>query len=88
MNMKDSNSTIISRTTLTAKEAAEYLGISYWFVTQLVKRKKLPCIRMGNRLLFRTETLQKYLEKLEAESLEIEEPNNEYGSLRKVRDYN
>lgn len=43
----------IKRTTLTAKEAAEYLGISYWFVTQLVKRRQLPCIRIGNRLLFR-----------------------------------
>lgn len=84
--MKDNNSTSISRTTLTAKEAAEYLGISYWFVTQLVKRKKLPCIRMGNRLLFRIETLQNHLEKLENDSIFTEEYNNEYGRLRKVRD--
>ena len=28
----------IHRTTLTAKEAAEYLGISYWLIIQLVKK--------------------------------------------------
>ena len=33
----------MQRTTLTAKEAAEYLGISYWLITQLVKRKQIPC---------------------------------------------
>ena len=33
----------IKRTTLTAKEAAEYLGISYWLITQLVKRKQFLC---------------------------------------------
>ena len=31
----------IHRTTLTAKEAAEYLGISYWLITQLVRSKFL-----------------------------------------------
>ena len=43
----------IKRTTLTAKEAAEYLGISYWLITQLVKRKQIPCSRVGKRILFR-----------------------------------
>ena len=32
----------VKRTTLTMKEAAEYLGISYWLITQLVKRKQIP----------------------------------------------
>lgn len=32
----------MQRITLTAKEAAEYLGISYWLITQLVKRKQIP----------------------------------------------
>lgn len=30
----------IQRTTLTMKEAAEYLGISYWLINQLVRRKQ------------------------------------------------
>jgi len=29
----------VQRTTLTMKEAAEYLGISYWLINQLVRRK-------------------------------------------------
>lgn len=36
----------MQRTTLTAKEAAEYLGISYWLITQLVRRKQIPCSRV------------------------------------------
>ena len=48
----------IHRTTLTAKEAAEYLGISYWLITQLVRRKQIPCSRVGKRILFREEALE------------------------------
>ena len=47
----------MQRTTLTAKEAAEYLGISYWLITQLVRRKQIPCSRVGKRILFREEAL-------------------------------
>lgn len=32
----------VQRTTLTMKEAAEYLGISYWLVNRLVRRKQIP----------------------------------------------
>lgn len=31
--------TQIQKTTLTMKEASEYLGISYWLINQLVKKK-------------------------------------------------
>lgn len=58
------------RTTLTAKEAAEYLGISYWLITQLVKRKQIPCSRVGKRILFRKEALDIYLSQKENNSLE------------------
>jgi len=61
---------VIERTTLTAKEAAEYLGISYWLITQLVKRKDIPCSRVGNRLLFRVEVLNTYLSNKENQSVE------------------
>lgn len=60
----------IQRTTLTAKEAAEYLGISYWLITQLVKRKQIPCSRVGKRILFRKEALDIYLSQKENDSLE------------------
>ena len=59
----------IKKTTLTAKEAAEYLGISYWLITQLVKRKQIPCSRIGKRILFRKEALDIYLSKKENDSL-------------------
>lgn len=59
----------IHRTTLTAKEAAEYLGISYWLIIQLVRRKQIPCSRVGKRILFRKEALDIYLSKKENDSL-------------------
>ena len=60
----------MQRTTLTAKEAAEYLGISYCLITQLVKIKQIPCSRVGKRILFRKETLDIYLSKKENDSIE------------------
>ena len=59
----------IHRTTLTAKEAAEYLGIPYWLITQLVRRKQIHCSRVGKRILFRKEALDIYLIKKENDSL-------------------
>ena len=59
----------IHKTTLTAKEAEEYLGISYWLITQLVRRKQIPCSRVGKRILFRKEALDIYLSKKENDSL-------------------
>lgn len=53
----------VTRTTLTMKETAEYLGVSYWLVTQLVKRKQIPCSRVGGKVLFRKEALDNYLQK-------------------------
>ena len=32
----------VERTTLTMEEVAEYLGISYWLVGQLVRKNELP----------------------------------------------
>lgn len=66
---------IIHRTTLTAKEAADYLGISYWLITQLVKRKQIPCSRVGKRLLFRKEALDIFLSKKENDSIVVEQFN-------------
>ena len=51
------------------KETAEYLGISYWLVNQLVRRKQIPCARVGGRVLFRVQALDEYLKNKEQESL-------------------
>lgn len=51
----------VERTTLTMKETAEYLGISYWLVNQLVRRKQISCAIVGGRVLFRVQALDEYL---------------------------
>ncbi|KNF06975.1 DNA binding domain, excisionase family [Gottschalkia purinilytica] len=61
------------RTTMTAKEAAEYLDISYWLILELVKRKEIPCIDLGNRKLFRKHSLNEWMNRKEQESIESEE---------------
>ncbi|MFQ9501371.1 MAG: helix-turn-helix domain-containing protein [Clostridia bacterium] len=59
----------VQRTTLTMKEAAEYLGISYWLVNQLVRRKQIPCSRVGGKYLFRVQVLDEYLKNMEHQSI-------------------
>lgn len=59
----------VKRTTLTMKETAEYLGISYWLVNQLVRRKQIPCARVGGRVLFRVQALDEYLKEKEENSI-------------------
>lgn len=59
----------VERTTLTMKETAEYLGVSYWLVNQLVRRKQIPCARVGGRVLFRVQVLNEYLREKEQKSI-------------------
>lgn len=59
----------IARSTLTMKEAAEYLGISYWLINQLAKRKQIPYSKVGGKFLFRVKALDEYLTKQENESV-------------------
>lgn len=59
----------VKRTTLTMKEAAEYLGISYWLINQLVRRKEIPCSKVGGKFLFRVQVLDEYLNNKEYESV-------------------
>ena len=59
----------IQRTTLTMKETAEYLGISYWLVNQLVRRKEIPYSKVGGKYLFRVQALDEYLTSKEKQSV-------------------
>ena len=59
----------VQRTTLTMKEAAEYLGISYWLINQLVRRKQIPCSKVGGKFLFRVQALDEYLNRKEKNQL-------------------
>ncbi len=55
----------VERTTLTMEEVAEYLGISYWLVGQLVRKKELPHFRVGRRILFRKKVIDNFMEEQE-----------------------
>ena len=69
----------VQRTTLTMKEAAEYLGISYWLINQLVRRRQIPCSKVGGKFLFRVQMLDEYLSKKEKESIRrIDEVQEEW----------
>lgn len=60
----------IKRTTLTMKEAAEYLGVSYWLINQLVRKKQIPYCKVGGKYLFRVQALEGYLANMEQESID------------------
>ena len=49
----------IPRATFKAREAAEYLGISYWLILEMAKRGEIPHIRAGRLVLLRKEALEK-----------------------------
>lgn len=51
----------VKRITLTMREAADYLGISYWLINQLVKKKQIPYSKVGGKFLFRVKELDEYL---------------------------
>ena len=71
------------RATLTAKEAAQYIGISYWLLLEMCKRKEIMFIKAGSRILFRRESLQQWLVDQEAESVQKPEPAN--GKIRRLK---
>ena len=72
------------RATLPAKEAAVYVGVSYWLLLEMVKRKEIPHIRLGgNRILFRKETLDAWLS--EQESTSVAKPELVSGKIRRLK---
>lgn len=70
------------RATMTAKEAATYLGISYWLVLEMVKRGSLKSIRAGSRVLFRKSALDDWMASQEAGTGSQEQG---YGQLRRAK---
>ena len=61
------------RTTLSAKQAANYLGISYWSILDKIKRRQIPHTRVGGTILFRRETLDNWLSEQELLSVAKEQ---------------
>ncbi|MBI0578612.1 excisionase family DNA-binding protein [Neobacillus cucumis] len=60
----------MERQTLSAKEAAKYIGISYWSILEIAKRKDIPCIRIGSRVLFRKDAIDNWMVDREVESVQ------------------
>lgn len=56
--------------TLKSKQAAAYLGISYWKILDMVKKGEIPHIRAGALVLFRQATLDRWLAEQEAANYE------------------
>ena len=48
---------------ISQKETAEYLGISYWTVRDMVFRGDIPHIRIGRRILMDILDLDDYIQK-------------------------
>jgi len=57
-NMRQPTTPLVSR-----KEAAAILGISERTVWSLTSDGEIPCVRIRNRVLYRSEHLQDYIEK-------------------------
>ncbi|NBI07217.1 helix-turn-helix domain-containing protein [Senegalia massiliensis] len=80
-NKKDKKTSKYKRATLTAKQAADYIGISYWLILELVKRKRIPCIDLGGRKLFRKKSLDDWMTKEENKIMAID--TNDPSSVEK-----
>lgn len=60
-----------------SKEAANYLGISYWLIRKLVRERKIPHFKIESKTLFTKELLDKYIQ----DSLEEVHLTNEENSI-------
>jgi excisionase family DNA binding protein len=53
------------KVTFSTKEAAAYLGISYWLLLEMIKRGEIKPIKAGGRYLFRQAGLDKWMARQE-----------------------
>ncbi|MCL6612473.1 MAG: helix-turn-helix domain-containing protein [Peptococcaceae bacterium] len=71
------------RETIEAKEAATILGLSEWTVYDLARRRVLPHVRVGRRVLFRRTSILAWLEAQEVAS--VAAPAVESGRIRRLK---
>lgn len=60
---------MLERTTITVKEAAEYLGVSDDTIYNMVRDKQIPFIQVRRRILLRKDTLDKWMAEKEQISM-------------------
>lgn len=61
--------TTVVRTRLTPVQAAEHVGCSYGKLMQLVRSRQIPNIRIGNRVFFFSDSLDRWLTGIEEQSV-------------------
>jgi len=71
------------RETIVAREAAEMLGVSEWTVYDWTRKKYIPHIKVGKRVLFRRSSILQWLDEQEQASV-VAEPV-ERGKIRKLK---
>jgi len=59
----------MTRTTMTAEETANYLGVSIDTIYRMVRQKQIPHIRVRKRILFRADSLNAWMSKQENEAI-------------------
>lgn len=72
----------MKKATMTAKEAAGYMGISYWKFLEEIKAGRIPHFKIGNRVLCRREALDEWMKRQEAASV-AREPDR--GKIRRLK---
>lgn len=59
----------VQRTTLSVKETSALLGVSTKLVYQLVREKNIPFVRIAGRILFKVDSIDRWLSKQEEENV-------------------
>lgn len=59
----------VKRNTLTTLEIAQYLGVSQDLIFKMVREKTIPHFRIGRRILFRVESIDKWITEREHEGI-------------------
>jgi excisionase family DNA binding protein len=67
-----------------AREAAAYLGLSYWKILELCKKGILPHTKVDGLYLFRRETLDAWLAEQEAASIKNYEDKQDPNKIRRL----
>lgn len=58
----------MQRTTITAQEAADYIGVHIDTIYTMVRQKEIPHIRVRRRILFKVESIDAWLHQQEINS--------------------
>ncbi|WP_226897345.1 helix-turn-helix domain-containing protein [Priestia megaterium] len=57
---------------MSVKEAALYMGVSKDTIYELTRKKNIPHLRLGRRILFRKNALDIWMREMEKSSLKVE----------------